>query len=175
MTEAIYVKCTKNSDGFYVAIFDHKNEQRTLVSGYENCGSYKKSLDYTPNKMADIVGYIEAAASCRQFTKIECRGNTLLQPKTCGYALSRAGVNLNYWGGGPTDGTGGCACGITDSCHNKAYRCNCDANLNDVSLMDQGYFTDKSVLPLSEVRFGDTGYSLEYLYYTLGKLECTEK
>ena len=32
--------------------------------------------------------------------------------------------------------------------------------------------TDKSTLPVSELRFGDTGVEYEKGYYTLGKLKC---
>ncbi len=175
MIRAIYVKCMKNSDGFYVATFDHKNEQRTYVSGFESCGSYIKSLDYSPNKMADIEAYIATVASCRQFTKLECRGSYFMRGANCAHPYSRSGAMLNYWGGGPTDGSGGCACGITNSCYNAAYKCNCDANDDYATLTDQGYMTDKAVLPVKEVRFGDTGSSSEYIYFTIGKLECTEK
>ncbi len=175
MHEPILVECKKNNSGFYVATFPHKPNERILVKGYEGCGSYIKSLDYSPNNMSDIAAYIENATSCRQYTKVECLGAVLHAHKSCGNPSSRSGSILNYWGGGPTDGSGGCACGITNSCHNSATKCNCDANHGTLTLTDEGYMTDKSVLPITQVRFGDNGGSSEYLYFTIWKLECTEK
>ena len=86
--------------------------------------------------------------------------------------MDRDGKKLTYLGGGPSNGVG-CACGITSTCRNNAYKCNCDANLAGVWLRDEGYVTDKNVLPLTEIRLGDTGVWNEYGYHTIGKLECT--
>eukprot|EP00794_Sanderia_malayensis_P008136 gene8136-9006_t len=72
MAKAVFVKCTKSQDGLHISTFDHSQEQRTYVSGYEICASYKKPLGYAPNSMADIIKYIDTvAAGCKQFTKIE--------------------------------------------------------------------------------------------------------
>ena len=53
--------------------------------------------------------------------------------------------------------------------------CNCDKN-DPVWREDSGLLTDRSALPVKEVRFGDTGvYSDgtdEKGFYTLGKLRC---
>eukprot|EP00794_Sanderia_malayensis_P008138 gene8138-9008_t len=72
MGKAVFAKCTKSQDGFYISTFDHSQEQRTYVSGYEAPGSYKKSLSYSPNAIPDIMKYIDTvAAGCKQFTKTE--------------------------------------------------------------------------------------------------------
>ena len=48
--------------------------------------------------------------------------------------------------------------------------CNCDKN--DFNWReDSGLLTDKSKLPVIQMRFGDTGVN-ETGYHTLGKLEC---
>ena len=35
-----------------------------------------------------------------------------------------------------------------------------------------GFLGDKSILPVSELRFGDTGGSVEQGFHTLGKFKC---
>ena len=74
---------------------------------------------------------------------------------------------MNYWGGAAV-GSGKCACGMTNSCAGGG-NCNCDKNDN-VWREDSGYLTDKNTLPVTELRFGDTGESYELGYHTLGKL-----
>ena len=170
MVSSVQVKC-KQIGASYVALFDHSQEQRTKVKGFESCASYSKSITYSVNKLADIRAFASSSASCKQHTKAECTGVYFRQ--TCGYLVGSDSKKLAYWGGGPTNGVG-CACGITNTCHNRATKCNCDANIETIQLMDQGYLTDKSVLPIIQVKFGDTGGAAECLYYTLGKLECTE-
>ena len=59
---------------------------------------------------------------------------------------------------------------LSGSCTN-GHPCNCDANDN-IWREDSGYLTDKTTLPVTEMRFGDTGETVEYGYYTLGPLYC---
>ena len=76
---------------------------------------------------------------------------------------------MAYWGG--ASGNSKCACGMTNSCANPSYGCNCDANDN-AWREDSGLLTDKIELPVKQLRFGDTGDGAEQGYYTLGKLKC---
>ena len=46
-------------------------------------------------------------------------------------------------------------CGMTNSCGGK---CNCDKN-DEAWREDSGFLTDKNTLPVTELRFGDTGLS----------------
>ena len=59
---------------------------------------------------------------------------------------------------------------MTNSCANPSKPCNCEKNDN-VWREDSGLLTDKSSLPLKELRFGDTGVD-EKDYHTLGKFKC---
>ena len=68
----------------------------------------------------------------------------------------------------------GCSCGINGTCAMKGKLCNCDAN-DAVLRFDEGFILDKGRLPLTEVRFGDTGDSSEYGSYRIGALECLEE
>jgi hypothetical protein len=45
---------------------------------------------------------------------------------------------------------------MTNSCVGGGIRCNCDKNDQEWRA-DSGYLTDKNTLPVTELRFGDTG------------------
>ena len=77
---------------------------------------------------------------------------------------------MKYWGGAQP-GSNSCACGMTNSCAKRNKKCNCDKN-DSWYREDSGYLTDKSSLPVSELRFGDNSESNQYGYHTLGKLKC---
>jgi len=76
---------------------------------------------------------------------------------------------MKYWGGASVSGK--CACGMTNSCANSGYGCNCDKN-DEVWREDSGLLTDKTHLPVKQLRFGDVGTSSEKGYHTLGKFKC---
>ena len=60
---------------------------------------------------------------------------------------------------------------MTNSCADPSRACNCDKN-DGVWREDSGLLTDKSTLPVKELRFGDTGTN-ERGYHTLGKFKCS--
>ena len=49
--------------------------------------------------------------------------------------------------------------------------CNCDNN-GAVWTSDEGYITDKEVLPVTKLKFGDNGDASEIGFHTLDALEC---
>ena len=75
---------------------------------------------------------------------------------------------MHYWGGA-APGSKRCACGMSGTCEYGA-GCNC---INAPGIYgwreDSGLLTDKSSLPVTQLRFGDVGDSTEHGYYTLGK------
>ena len=83
--------------------------------------------------------------------------------------VSRDSSKMTYWGGASVNYK--CACGMTHSCADPNYGCNCDAN-DQVWRNDSGLLTDKTKLPVKQLRFGETGNSNEDGYHTLGKLKC---
>ena len=92
---------------------------------------------------------------------------------TLGAGVSRENLTMTYSGGAQPN-SGKCACGMTDNCLKPKERCNCDQNDN-VWTKDSGYLTDKSALPVIELRFGDTTFynkDKEVGYHTIGKLRC---
>ena len=125
--------------------------------------------------MEDIVAIINKSQKCEQFVKFECFNAGLLFHHEVSWWVSREGARMMYWGGAQP-GSISCACGMTNSCISGSVtkRCNCDQNLS-IKTEDSGYLEDKNTLPVSELRFGDTGtlsHADEYGFHTLGKLRC---
>ena len=162
----------RDKNGVGVTVISHDSEERTLVSGYEGPGSFRRKISYNGYSKQQLVSLIAASTNCEQFIKYECYGSVLLYGNRddFGWWVSRDGVQMNYWGGAPP-GSRKCACGVSKSCSSSNLPCNCDTN-DHVQREDSGILTDKSTLPVSELRFGDTGKSGEKGYYTLGKLKC---
>ena len=84
--------------------------------------------------------------------------------------MARDSTKMTYWGAA-SSGSNKCACGMTNSYADPRYSCNCDKN-DGVWREDSGVLTDKSHLPVRQLRFGDTGGSMDEGYHTLGKLTC---
>ena len=151
--------------GVGVTVVSHDSESRTHVKGYEKYGNYSRDIHYIGSSLSQLKGLTEASKYCQQFIKYECRDSTLGD----GFWMSRDGVKMTYWGGASTGNS--CACGMTNSCAIPQLLCNCYYN-EPFWLEDSGLLTTKSDLPVSQLRFGDTGDDGEEGYHTLGKLEC---
>ncbi|KAL9980621.1 hypothetical protein ACROYT_G009230 [Oculina patagonica] len=164
----VFCNMTMN-DGRGVTVISHDSEARTLVHGFDPSGSYSRDVTYTKATMSQIVGLISVSASCRQFIKYECFESALFKGDE-GWWVSRDGAKMTYWGGAPPD-SGKCACGVRQNCAISTFDCNCDSELSEW-LEDSGFLTDKSTLPVKQLRFGDTGQATEKGYHTLGKLMC---
>jgi hypothetical protein len=156
-------------DGVGVTEIGHDNESRTLVVGHEEPGSYKQTIKYVIS-MEHIIAIINLSKNCEQFIKYECHGSSIRHGGShYGWWVSRQGSKMNYWGGAAVN-SGKCACGMADTCA-RGGKCNCDVN-DETWREDSGYLTDKNTLPVTELRFGDTGHNKEEGYHTLGKLRC---
>ena len=83
--------------------------------------------------------------------------------------MSRDGKKMNYWGG-----AGGlvntCACGVANSCSSSGKKCNCNNNGSGWR-EDSNLLTDKSALPVTQIRLADFDSPWEEGYHTLGKLK----
>lgn len=167
-SSAFPVFCDMTSKcGIGVAVIGHDSETRTKVDGYEEPGSYERSISYDAT-MEQIFAMINQSANCEQFIKYECVYSELFDENDSWW-VSRDGKKMNYWGGAAVD-SGKCACAMNNSCYG-GYDCNCDANDN-VLREDSGFLTDKTTLPVKQLKFGDTGSSHEWGFHTLGKLLC---
>ena len=173
LSAQVYCNMT-SKNGVGVTVIGHDSESRTLVRGYESPGSYKRNITYDI-PLEQIVAIINQSKNCEQSIKYECHHSLFwLEGETLyGWWVSRQGSKMNYWGGAAVE-SGKCACGMTNSCVGGG-RCNCDKN-DAAWREDSGYLTDKNTLPVTELRFGDTGDTRspyrESGYHTLGKLRC---
>ena len=160
--------------GVGVTIISHDSESRTHVSNipgcsYDNPGCYSKYVSYTGVNTAQLAALTRASQNCEQFIKFECKKVAFL-PESMAWWVSRDGKKMNYWGG-----AGGsanmCACGVTNSC-SGGKTCNCYNNVRSGWREDSGLLTDKSALPVLQIRLADFDDSGEEGYHTLGKLKC---
>ena len=161
----------RDKNGVGVTVISHDGEGRTHVNGFEGAGSYARDVVYSGADLSQLARLSAVSAHCEQFIKYECHHSFLLEngsPR--GWWVSRDKRKMTYWGGA-SSGSGKCACGMTSSCADRSKRCNCDKN-DDVWREDSGLLTDKSTLPVTQLRFGDTRGSNEQGYHTLGKLRC---
>ena len=156
--------------GVGVTVISHDSESRTHVQGYEPRGGYSRDIHYTGASLSQLASLTRVSSHCEQFIKYECIGSALLGFGAFGWWVSRDSSKMTYWGGA-SPGSGKCACGMTNSCVNPSYGCNCDKE-EYVWREDSGLLTDKTHLPVKQLRFGDTGDSGEQGYHTLGKLKC---
>ena len=155
--------------GVGVTVVSHNSESRTHVNGFNGKATYRRDIQYIGASFSQIKGLIDASKSCEQFIKYECKYSKMKvgTGDQHAYWVSRDGVEMTYWGGASL----GCKCGVTDSCAKPGTLCNCDRNDN-AWRKDSGLLTNKSHLPVSQLRFGDTGHSREEGYHTLGKFKC---
>ncbi|PFX20738.1 Contactin-associated protein-like 2 [Stylophora pistillata] len=166
----VYCNMTdKNSVG--VTVVSHGSESRMKVKGFSGRGSYSRSINYAEADMAQLASLTASSAHREQFIKYECLGSVLLNNGDMyGWWVSRDGEKMTYWGG--VDSVDyKCACGLNNSCADTNYGCNCD--LEDGTWReDSGFLTNKSKLPVKQLRFGDARYYSDKGYHTLGKLRC---
>ena len=156
-----------DKNGVGVTVISHNSESRTYVNGYESRGSYSRDIRYTGASPSQLKSLTRVSSHCEQFIKYECYYSRLFRG---GYAwwVSRDSTKMTYWGGASVSGK--CACGMTNSCAETRYGCNCDKN-DGAWREDSGLLTDKTRLPVKQLRFGDTTGG-EKGYHTLGKLKC---
>ena len=158
-----------DENGVGVTIISHDSENRTSVNDYEDPGSYSRDIHYTGASLSQLASLTNVSSYCEQFIKYECHHSLMLKESTAWW-VSRDSTNMTYWGGAKP-GSNECACGANQTCADPKYGCNCDKNDN-VWREDSGLLTDKTYLPVKQLRFGDTGDKGEEGYHTLGKFKC---
>ena len=162
----------KNNVG--VTAISHDSEGKTLVQGCEAAGCYQRDIHYTGANSLQLGNLTAISAHCEQFIKYECYDSRLLGDGSSlqyGWWVSRDGEKMTYWGGANSTFPYKCACGVTNTCADNRYGCNCDINASTLR-EDSGLLTNKTKLPVMQLRFGDIGDSGEHGKHTLGKLKC---
>ena len=154
-----------------VTVSSHDSEDRTLVNGFDNQGSYLRNVTCTGADQLQLTGLTASSASCDQLIKCECHHTVLLyNGDMYGWWVSRDRRKMTHWGG-VDSAPYKCACGLSNSCADASYGCNCNKN-DDVWREDRGLNTNKPELPLIQLRFGDTSCSTGKGYHALGKFKC---
>ena len=161
--------------GVGVTVISHDSESRTHVGNIPGCdvgnlGCYSKDVRYTGVSTAQLAALTRVSQNCEQFIKFECHYRIAFIVEGDAWLVSRDGKNMTYWGGA-TGHDKMCACGVTNSCSNGK-NCNCHNSGEYVWREDSGLLTDKSALPVTQIRLGDLDDSGEEGYHTLGKLKC---
>ena len=160
--------------GVGVTVISHDSESRTHVANIPGChwknpGCYSKNVTYTGVNVAQLAALTRVSQNCEQFIKFECNNDVAFVANSVAWWVSLDGRKMNYWGG-----AGGsanmCACGVTNTC-SSSRKCNCN-DYNSGWKEDSGLLTDKSALPVSQIRLADFDGSDEEGYHTLGKLKC---
>ncbi|XP_013408083.1 contactin-associated protein-like 2 isoform X2 [Lingula anatina] len=167
---AFYVWCTMTSSPPTASI-GHDQGLRTKTDGYEKDGSHIFRVLYDVT-MRQLTALMANSTNCKQHLKYECHGALINDASTgirYSWWVSRDGEKMTYWPGGDPN-LGGCACKRTNSCAG-GLKCNCNMNDNTWR-QDEGYITDVTKLPVTKLRFGDTGDASEQAYFTLGPVKC---
>ena len=157
-----------DKEGAGVTVISHDSENRTHVDGCDPPGCYKRDVTYTGVLITQLEALTYVSARCEQFISYECLNSKLLDGGKAWW-VSRDGRKMEYWGG--TTVKRHCSCALTDSCAKQDKKCNCDHRDNTWH-EDSGLLTEKAFLPVSQLRFGDTGKDISEGYHTLGKLKC---
>ena len=166
------VYCDMNDKGGVgVAVISHDSESRTHAgpNGCSGQGCYSKDVRYTGVSAAQLAALTRVSQNCEQCIKFECNNDISFIEDSYAWWVSRDGTRMNYWGGA-TDHDKMCACGVTNSCTGGT-KCNCD-NSGSGWYEDSGLLTDKSALPVTQIRLGDLNGSKEEGYHIVGKLKC---
>ena len=157
-----------DKEGAGVTVISHDTENRTHVDGCDPHGCYERYVTYTGVLLTQLEALTDVSARCEQYISYECLNSRLLKGGKAWW-VSRDGRKMDYWGG--TTKKRQCGCALTDSCAHRDKKCNCDYR-DKTWHEDSGFLTEKAFLPVSELRFGDTGKDGSEGYHTLGKLKC---
>ena len=158
-----------DKSGVGVTVISHDRESRTHVDGCDPSGCYSRDIHYTGASLSQLRRLTKVSSQCEQFIKYECYNSAMFGLGGRAWWVSRDSAKMTYWGGA-SPGSGKCACGMTNSCADSSYGCNCDKNDN-AWREDSGLLTDKTKLPVKQLRFDDVSFGEEG-YHTLGKLKC---
>ncbi|XP_027058141.1 contactin-associated protein-like 2 [Pocillopora damicornis] len=157
--------------------FTHDVYGVEVVDGYEEPGSFIRDVTYS-HSLQQMAAAISVSENCRQLISYTCSKSRIMAnygdlvggPYT--WWVARDGTRQNYWGGADPSSYS-CGCYKAMTCYKfPKFKCNCDANdLGERT--DYGYLTDKSKLPVTQLRFGDTGSNdKDKGKYSLGPLHC---
>ena len=157
-------------DGIGVTVVGHNRETREHVTGCDPPGCFKRNVIYTGVTISQLAGLTRVNSNCEQFIVFECHNDVAFVEDLHAWWVSREGKAMYYWGGADP-GSGKCACGMNGTCVSGG-GCNCKNVVYRGWRSDSGLLSEKSSLPVIQLRFGDVESSQEEGYYSLGKFKC---
>nr|CRX73256.1 Contactin-associated protein 2-like [Hydra vulgaris] len=182
--EQVYQAYCDMSSGETIIGHNIKNDTRVdegeKVEGTQSF--YIHPVKYSVDVLS-IINLMELSSLCKQYIRFDCFQSKLLdgvgRKRYDDYKgarwLSRDSERQHFWGNSNPDRRT-CSCGMDKSCakgdDGKPYDCNCDAG-DAKWRFDDGYLTQKSLLPVTEVQFS-IGKSMNVKsYFTVGELKCS--
>ncbi|PFX16844.1 Contactin-associated protein-like 2 [Stylophora pistillata] len=152
----VYCDMTEK-EGLGVTVVSHDSENKTLVDVFDGYGSYSRDVTYYDTSLLLLASLTTSSAHFEQFIEYVCYHSALLfNGDMRGWWVSRNEENMTYWGAADSVPFK-FACGLSNNtCADASYGCNFDKNDWEWR-NDSGLFTEKSKLPVTQLRFGDTG------------------
>ncbi|CAL8092395.1 unnamed protein product [Calicophoron daubneyi] len=180
----IDVTCDFTDPSAVITVLYNDDPDYVTVEGYQAPGSYRRVLTYGRADRETLGELVRRAVRCEQSIAYQCwnayllrlpsGGGTTLDNRAWGWWVNRKGRPQFYWGGG-VPGLQKCACGVEGTCTGDSLTCNCDSSGSTTPpLVDNGMLQFKDDLPVTEVRFGDTGgiNDNKRSQYRVGPLRC---
>ena len=115
-----------DKSGVGVTVIGHDSESRTHVNGYGGNGSYSRDIYYTGASLTQLARLTRVSKNCEQFIKYQCLDSRIFRSGPPAWWVSRDSAKMTCWDGASINGK--CACGMTNSCADSRYGCNCDKN-----------------------------------------------
>ena len=156
--------------GSGVTVISHDKENRERVKGCDSAGCFTRDVTYTDVTLTQLASLTRVSYHCEQFIMFECKNSVRFVEEKYAWWASRDSTPMYYWGGAVSYSSR-CACGMTNTCE-EGGGCNCKNSGHGGWRNDSGLLTDKLILPVTQLRFGDVEDDDEEGYYTLGKFKC---
>lgn len=155
----------------------HDSEDNIEVTHCPDPGCYSRPIIYN-SSMEQIKTLIELSESCKQLIRYDCYVSALEDEGIdFGYWVDRNGQSQIYFTG-ENYGNHVCSCHFSEEgCTSGDIldtKCNCDSKITKF-LYDEGYITNSSALPITELKFGGMTAEGQTAFHTLGKLSCGGK
>ncbi|XP_046648260.1 uncharacterized protein LOC124338218 isoform X1 [Daphnia pulicaria] len=166
--DPIYVSCDMATGKTSVL---HDSESPTDVGHCPDPGCYSREIIYSATKR-QMATLVELSDECHQSIKYDCYDAPLEKDGVVYSWWNDKDGNAQYFWAGSDSSVHTCQCGIDGNCIDSIVKCNCDATV-PLFLGDSGVITEKTLLPITKLNFGQTQLSSSSGSHTLGRFECS--
>ncbi|XP_064610480.1 uncharacterized protein LOC135474810 [Liolophura sinensis] len=150
-----------------ITVFHHHDRDPAVV---QNSG--RLDFDYQIPSQC-LRKAVDNSAYCSQSAYYQCKNSRLYNNGDVkGYLGGLDGQPIPFFAGGMGI-ENMCGCGVSGSCEDPSYNCNCDI-ADGKERIDQGVMHEKDYLPISFVSFSEIGGNATGTY-SVGPLQCAEK